>query len=137
MKDDAQPITAYALKSGSTVTVVGGSTQFPGPPSKEVPTKPTESSILSSIQSELSRVRNSLIPPLDSFTESVTAGKTPREELKQEHTRLGELLLQSLLKLDALTPEIEWEQARMQRKAAVKEVQALLDRLDSTWRSSG
>jgi len=57
--------------------------------------------------------------------------KTP---LELEHTRLAELLLQSLLRLDAINVEGEWEVARKERKAGVKEVQGLLDRLDGGWR---
>lgn len=51
----------------------------------------------------------------------------------QDHTRLGELLLQSLLRLDAIAPERDWPTARAERKAAVREVQELLDNLDSAW----
>ena len=56
-------------------------------------------------------------------------------DIEREHVRLGELLLQSLLRLDAITAEGEWETARRERKGAVKEVQALLDRLDGGWRA--
>ena len=56
-------------------------------------------------------------------------------DAEQEHVRLGELLLQSLLRLDAITAEGEWELARRERKGAVREVQALLDRLDGGWRA--
>ena len=52
---------------------------------------------------------------------------------EKDHARLGELLLQSLLRLDGIAAEGEWEQARRERKAAVKEVQMLLDRLDESW----
>lgn len=44
------------------------------------------------------------------------------------------MLLQSLLRLDAINAEGEWEEARRERKLAVKEVQSLLDRLDGGWR---
>ncbi|KIK95118.1 hypothetical protein PAXRUDRAFT_827341 [Paxillus rubicundulus Ve08.2h10] len=51
-----------------------------------------------------------------------------------EHTRLSELLLQSLLRLDALHMSgADWPEARQQRKAAVREVQGILDRLDGAW----
>jgi hypothetical protein len=53
-----------------------------------------------------------------------------------EHLRLGELLLQSLLRLDAVATESEWADARTERKGAVREVQGLLDRLDNTWRTA-
>jgi hypothetical protein len=50
--------------------------------------------------------------------------------LAKERLRLSELLLQSLLRLDAITTDSEWEEARKERKAGVKEVQTLLDRID-------
>ena len=52
-----------------------------------------------------------------------------------EHRRLGEELLQSLLRLDIIALDGAWTSARAERKAAVKAVQALLDRLDSGWRA--
>jgi len=55
--------------------------------------------------------------------------------LEKEHTRLAELLLQSLLRLDAIQTEGAWEDARAERKIAVKEVQGLLDRLDGGWKA--
>ncbi|KAH7929814.1 hypothetical protein BV22DRAFT_1102131 [Leucogyrophana mollusca] len=51
-----------------------------------------------------------------------------------EHTRLSELLLQSLLRLDAFHfSNSDWPDARAERKAAVREVQSVLDRLDGAW----
>ena len=67
---------------------------------------------------------------------SQRTGKDVKQtDLAQEHIRLGELLLQSLLRLDAITAEGEWEEARKERKGAVREVQGLLDRLDGGWRA--
>ncbi|KAG0701342.1 hypothetical protein DFH29DRAFT_927392 [Suillus ampliporus] len=52
----------------------------------------------------------------------------------QDHTRLSELLLQSLLRLDAMhLAGSDWPDARAERKAAVREVQGVLDRLDGAW----
>ncbi|EIM82742.1 uncharacterized protein STEHIDRAFT_170950 [Stereum hirsutum FP-91666 SS1] len=59
-----------------------------------------------------------------------------KQTLEFEHTRLGELLLQALLKLDAVSFEGGWEDARRERKEAVRVVQGLLDRLDGGWRES-
>lgn len=51
-----------------------------------------------------------------------------------DHTRLSELLLQSLLRLDAMhLAGSDWPDARVERKAAVREVQGVLDRLDGAW----
>lgn len=66
---------------------------------------------------------------------AAAAGARPPLDFEREHVRLAELLLQSLLRLDAITAEGEWENARKERKGAVKEVQALLDRLDGGWRA--
>ena len=56
-------------------------------------------------------------------------------DLEYEHGRLGELLLQSLLRLDLLTLDGSWTEARQERKNAVREVQVMLDRLDGSWRT--
>ncbi|KAF8635209.1 hypothetical protein AX17_003985 [Amanita inopinata Kibby_2008] len=56
-----------------------------------------------------------------------------RQAQEKEHIRLGELLLQSLIRLDGITTDGDWEHARRERKAAVREVQTLLDRLDGGW----
>ena len=56
-------------------------------------------------------------------------------DLEYEHGRLGELLLQSLLRLDLLTLDGSWTEARQERKSAVREVQVMLDRLDGGWRA--
>ena len=56
-------------------------------------------------------------------------------DLEYEHGRLGELLLQSLLRLDLLTLDGSWAEARQERKSAVREVQVMLDRLDGGWRA--
>jgi len=64
-----------------------------------------------------------------------TGAQKEKTPLAKEHSRLGELLLQALLRLDAISAEGEWEEARRERKGAVREVQALLDRLDGGWRA--
>lgn len=77
-----------------------------------------------------------MLPSVDEFLDSLSNQTiTSGDGLDQEHKRLGELLLQSLLRLDAIHAESEWEQARKDRKAGVREVQALLDRLDTGWKA--
>lgn len=84
------------------------------------------------------------MPDVDAFVRSLAAseGAPEPEPARPEstaptplgHTRLSELLLQSLLRLDALhVSGADWPDARVQRKAAVKEVQGVLDRLDGAW----
>ena len=82
-------------------------------------------------------IHHSLVPSLEAFLGHLQSlSPPPAPELEREHIRLGELLLQSLLRLDALTPEGNWEDARLVRKSAVKEVQGLLDKLDGGWQES-
>ncbi|KAF9652990.1 hypothetical protein BDM02DRAFT_3183317 [Thelephora ganbajun] len=131
MKDDGAPISSYGLKNKSTIAVVGGPEQV-----STAPERKTEKHIITQIESELDKVRTGLLPSVDKFLDSLSNRKiTPGDSLDREHTRLGELLLQSLLRLDAIHAESEWEQARKDRKAGVREVQALLDRLDTGWKA--
>jgi hypothetical protein len=120
----------------------------------------TQLNTISQIRSELDTVRNTLMSDVDIFLNTLSsssyhnsfhpstdrspspfpaqqtsaAGQTSTRSLEKEHTRLAELLLQALLRLDAIATDGTWEDARRERKSAVKEVQGLLDRLDSGWR---
>ena len=125
------PVSSYGLKNKSTIAVVGGPEQV-----NTAPERKTEKHVITQIESELDKVRTGLLPSVDKFLASLSNQAIPPEDgLDQEHKRLGELLLQSLLRLDAIQAESEWEQARKDRKAGVREVQALLDRLDTGWKA--
>ncbi|KAJ7188076.1 hypothetical protein C8R46DRAFT_1205281 [Mycena filopes] len=137
MKDDNAPISAYNIRQSSTIAVVEigappsapQQAPAPKPPLKQKPAGPvrSEQAVISTIHTELANVREELSPAVETLLASPPAPQTPKPK---EHIRLSELLLQSLLRLDAITTDGEWEAARRERKAAVKEVQALLDRLD-------
>ncbi|OBZ68051.1 hypothetical protein A0H81_11850 [Grifola frondosa] len=154
MKDDNAPISAYGIKPNSTIALVGGGEALaPAPSAKAEKAPRNEENTISQIRGELDKVRHTLQPDVDVFlttlspsapashpahsSSMVHAPKSSqaRVDSEQEHARLGELLLQSLLRLDAITAEGEWEEARRERKGAVREVQALLDRLDGGWRA--
>jgi len=131
MKDDSVPISSYGLKNKSIIAVVGGPEQVGAAPERK-----TETHVITQIETELDKVRTGLLPSVDKFLESLSNHTAvPGDNFDQEHTRLGELLLQSLLRLDAIHAENEWERARKDRKAGVREVQALLDRLDTGWKA--
>ncbi|CAL1707697.1 unnamed protein product [Somion occarium] len=165
MKDDNAPISAYGIKENSTLAIIGGGEhgveEFKAkiPISTKTAQRRTEETTISQIRTELDKVRQNLQPDVDSFLSTLKppqaaptsptttdspqpahvgnaiSGKKPKE-MEQEHARLGELLLQSLLRLDAINAEGEWEDARKERKGAVREVQSLLDRLDGGWKAS-
>lgn len=107
------------------------------PSSKPVPERRTEETTITQIRGELGNVQQKLQPDVDAFLSLLLpeAKESKHTDLVQEHNRLGELLLQSLLRLDAIIAEGEWDEARKERKNAVREVQGLLDRLDGGWRS--
>ncbi|OCH90267.1 hypothetical protein OBBRIDRAFT_731158 [Obba rivulosa] len=162
MKDDNAPISAYNLTPSSTVLLVGGDTNGPAAPAhaKSKGEPRTEAGALAQIHGELDAVRRTLVPDVDgliaalspsapSTTSSAPAPATSRARdaagtdaggaLVREHARLSELLLQALLRLDAVglagAGGDGWGEARAARKGAVKEVQAVLDRLDGAWRA--
>ncbi|GLB37565.1 putative BAG domain containing protein [Lyophyllum shimeji] len=124
MKDDAAPISAYGLHPNSVIALIGATDPRQPRATAQAPSQ-SERSIIATIQTELHAVRTSLSPDVDSFLLDPTD--------QREHARLGELLLQSLLRLDGITAEPTWEQARRERKDAVREVQSMLDRLDNAW----
>ncbi|KAF8904440.1 hypothetical protein CPB84DRAFT_1845388 [Gymnopilus junonius] len=124
MADDNAPISAYHLRPNSTIAIVANA-DIPAP------LRNTEQAQIASIQSELTSARRLLLPAHQSFLRDIL--DHPKPALAREHSRIGELLLQSLLRLDAVAPEPDWHTARADRKAAVKELQALLDQLDNAW----
>ncbi|PPQ87467.1 hypothetical protein CVT25_008203 [Psilocybe cyanescens] len=122
--DDNAQIAAYHLRPNSTIAIVAN---------HELPTvrKHTEQAQIANIHAELAAARADLAPAQSAFLRDLTLH--PKHSLAKEHSRIGELLLQALLRLDAIVPEHDWQTARADRKAAVKELQALLDQLDSEW----
>ncbi len=159
-------VSAYGIKLGSTIALVGGGDPIKPPSSKAssahaAKAPRTEESTISQIRGELDKVRGTLKSDVDTFLLALSPAGAPAHvgpeptaavsapkpasvavsstglpvDLGREHARLGELLLQSLLRLDAINAEGEWEVARRERKGAVKEVQGLLDRLDGGWRA--
>ncbi|KAG9126211.1 hypothetical protein FRC07_004429 [Ceratobasidium sp. 392] len=113
----------------------------PIPPSQAPPVNMTsvggpEAASIMKIQSEWDSFRTKLLPDVQSFLQVLANPPKDRpspEELKMNHKKFAELLLQALLRFDAFQPEGEWTKAREVRKGAVKEVQGMLDKLDGMW----
>ena len=110
--------TANANASGSTSQL---------PPRSGSPVQADESTTLATI----SRIQSDAIsrhqPQIDQLEQSIDAGTKPSS---QSFSIVSETLLQALLQLDSVNVRSEWTEARAARKAAVKAVQALLDRVD-------
>jgi len=115
----------YHLRPNSTIAIVPH-TAHPVAASRN-----TEAAQIASIQAELATVSTSLLPA----HQHVLAGLNPqtRSSFSKERSRVSELLLQALLRIDGIVPERDWHTARAQRKAAVKQLQGLLDQLDAAW----
>jgi hypothetical protein len=123
-------VSAYKIQAGLTILLID-SRPVPSPSSASAAasTVPkTEASTIQAIQAELAAVRGTLEPSVDAFLRTPT--------VDAEHTRLGELLLQALLRLDALSIDNTWVDARRERKGAVSAVQGILDHLDKGWREA-
>ena len=139
LADDTATLRQYHIASGSVIILLptpdapDAPVVSDRPPEHHQPLGLTteESAVLATIHTELATVRSSLAPDLnDLLARGQNADSAPSD--KKEYLRLGELLLQSLLRLDGMAPERDWQIARKARKDAVKEVQALLDCLDDT-----
>jgi hypothetical protein len=124
-------VAAYGIKRGSAVTVIGSHDKGAKPTSSvnnmATAIAKTEQNCILSIQNELDTVNRNLRPSLEGFLQNTPETQA---EFDFEHRRIGELLLQSLLRLDALSPESHWSEARTRRKEAVKEIQTMLSGLD-------
>jgi BAG domain len=131
---------------GSADPVPAAPPSHQGPSANHTPTTQhrSEASIIRQLQVELDKVRTTLWPSVDTLITQISpssdsasthgeSGKPTAHALDVEHRRLNELLLQSLLRLDAVTLDGSWDDARKERKGAVKEVQGLLDKLDDAW----
>lgn len=129
MKDDNAPLSTYNMRSGGTLLLLESSPAASPPAAAAASKTPkTEASTIEIIRAELASVQGTLEPGVDAFLRNPTADK--------EHTRLGELLLQALLRLDAIAIDSAWTEARRERKGAVRVVQGVLDRLDKGWREA-
>ncbi|KAJ7076343.1 hypothetical protein B0H15DRAFT_955700 [Mycena belliarum] len=99
------------------------------PPPPSTASSTGENLALSAIASEMSKIQNELSPAITTFARTFQlSDRGPREK---ERLRLSELSLRFLERLDAISVESGWDDARRQRKSAVKEVQALQTRLDA------
>lgn len=127
LNDDTATLAQYHIRPGSVLLLLPTS-DAPSHHPPPLGISNEENALLTTISSELATVRATLAPELN----DLLAHSADTTHQKKDYLRLGELLLQSLLRLDGIAPERDWHTARHARKDAVKEVQALLDCLDDT-----
>jgi hypothetical protein len=98
---------------------------------------PSEKAAVSAISSHLWKIEHELSPVILTFLRTSLFGRAAGQEPNQrEWRRLSELSLQFLEQLDGVIIEPEWEEARRERRRAVKEVQKLQSMLD-VWGPEG
>ncbi|KAJ6587072.1 hypothetical protein DFH09DRAFT_244939 [Mycena vulgaris] len=108
----------------------------PQPSSTESSTSSTTPSgqyvAISAIACERSKIQSELSPAVVLFVRTFQATRPVRQgPNEKERLRLSELSLRFLERLDAVAIESDWEEARRQRRSAVKEVQKLQEMLDA------
>jgi hypothetical protein len=137
---ECSTVSAYSIRDNSTVVVIGSSSPLVEPKPtyhKESYASKSEQSTIQQIRTEIEKVRTGLAPEVNLFLHALATSSPgllfPTKSFTSEHRRLAELLLQTLLRLDAINADGTWDNARAERKGAVEEVQVLLSRLDEGW----
>ena len=154
LKDTSITLSAYGIKDGSTIVLVGKD----GPaPARDIP-KPTANAsgpirgkvkqpdttseqvltdwIVNLVKSTLEPLQASIATFISYTAANVTNRpvQTPKfDVLQKEHARLSELLLRGLLDLDSIDIPNGWAEARKERKEGVRMVQKELTRVDEAW----
>ncbi|VDC06981.1 unnamed protein product [Peniophora sp. CBMAI 1063] len=166
LKDDSALLSAYSIAPGATLQLleINAAPSAPAPkaPKTEESTIAQIRAELAQVQSNLQPGVEAFIAALSPDTPNATSSAAapqpiatvtsasaptpaPAEKpavlqgtntLTEQHTKLGELLLQALLRLDAINIESGWPDARAERKGAVKTVQGVLDRVDGAWKDA-
>ncbi|KAF9981804.1 hypothetical protein BGZ75_006826 [Mortierella antarctica] len=144
IKDDNAPLSSFAIKAGSKITVKG--IKPTEEQIKEMTTNgdPEEYALILRISGMLEKTRDFLSEHLSVYEQAVDAYllskpapfsmqamPAARKKLHDLHGMLSENLLQSLLALDGVTCKPDFEVARVKRREAVKETQKLLDIIDA------
>lgn len=148
-------VSAFQLGDNIKITLIGSEKPLPATPSEPaVPRereRKTEENTIAEIHREIETVKSGPAIEVESFLMSLrphtsasgqlngdaTDASNPQheKELGKTQMRLSEILLQALLRLDALPSSATWENARKERREGVRVVQGLLDRLDEGWRA--
>ncbi|KAF3918490.1 hypothetical protein ABW21_db0204849 [Orbilia brochopaga] len=155
---EGAPLARYNIKHGAKVLCMASKSTLPPPPTTTTtassrsatptrPARPTPSISpapepvkkivppLEKIATVKQHVAETLMPLVESFENSPPTDVAKR---KEEHHRLSETVLGEILKLDSVDVDgPDGAEVRKQRKATVKQLHAVLERLDKIDKESG
>lgn len=122
--------------------------QQQAPPQEQAPAMSPEERDLAQIKSVLGHCHTELLPELTHFEQSISGypsappGEAPEstqdpnalppKKVPVTQRKLSELFLRQLLRLDEIP--VDSDTIRNERRAAVKEIQSYLERVDTAWR---
>ncbi|KAJ6259154.1 hypothetical protein Dda_6052 [Drechslerella dactyloides] len=148
LTDDAAPLARYGVKHGAKVLCMASKSTLPPPttttasssrtgtPGRPTPSaSPAPEQVKKKIIPPIERIAlvkrhvgETLMPLVDAFEASPPADAGKR---KEEHHRLSETVLGEMLKLDSVDVDgPDGAEVRKRRKETVKELHAILERLD-------
>ncbi|KAJ3067295.1 hypothetical protein HDU98_009517 [Podochytrium sp. JEL0797] len=145
MKDMNASLIHYGIKNGSKIMMMGDTappprapTSLPSTPSEQLHTTTPEDLALTTLQTATATLTTTILPLIDQYialadqhTSSDSLDASRSKHLRQEHARMSELVLQVLLKVDAVKAPEGDEVVRMRRKEAVRECNRLLEKVDA------
>ncbi|KAK6335630.1 hypothetical protein TWF696_002398 [Orbilia brochopaga] len=157
LADDVVPLARYGVKHGLKVLCMASKSTLPPPPSHTAsssrsgtptrPGRPTPSASpapepvkkvippMERIALVKRHVAETLMPLVEAFEKSPPADPVKR---KEEHHRLSETFLGEMMKLDSVDVDgPDGAEVRKRRKETVKELHAVLERLDKVDKESG
>lgn len=144
MKDDNAPLSCWGVKPGSKIVIHGIKPTEEQIKEQTTNGDPEEYALVLRISGSLQKSKDFVAEYLPKYEEEEKAYmaselvpfKMPdmppaRKRLHDLHGMMSENLLQSLLALDGVVCQPEFEVARVKRREAVKETQKLLDVIDA------
>ncbi|KAI8610801.1 hypothetical protein BC830DRAFT_711282 [Chytriomyces sp. MP71] len=147
MRDPSASLSHYGLKDGSKIMMMGDAGPTPtGPrptalPKPSTPPQTPESLAQQKLSDAEMTLTSTLLPEIVAYEAAALAytqdpaqshDVSTAKKLRDIHARLGEAVLQTLLKVDGVVVPDGQDEIRARRKEAVKRCNGMLDRLDGT-----
>ncbi|KAK6499659.1 hypothetical protein TWF481_010022 [Arthrobotrys musiformis] len=134
LKDDDALLSGYKVKHGAKILCMASKSKLAPPPtsssSRSTPEPPKKKVIppMEKIEIVRKHITGTVLPLVEAFEASPPEDEARRRD---EHHRLSETVLGEMLKLDSVDVDGEdGAEVRKKRKVMVKELHAILERLD-------